>query len=113
MLRSVLFKGILTDRGRNLHPQLKSVQAHRELYSQLLSEDVPSLSVMATKFALSFPEVSSVLVGIDRTEYLQKALEVADGKYLGAEMLARARELAYPEPEFLDLHKWDVLSWLR
>jgi len=112
VVRSVLFKGILTDKGHNLHLELKAVEQHRNLYNELLSEDVPTLSDLATKFVLSHNEVSSVLVGIDRTEYLHKALEAADGKYLDEKNFARARELGYPEPDFLDLPKWDRMGWL-
>ena len=74
---------------------------------------MPTLSALATKFALSFQEVSSVLVGIDRMEYLQNALTVADGKYLDQNTFAKARELYYPEPDFLDLRTWDKMGWLK
>ena len=67
---------------------------------------------MATKFVLSQKEVSSVLVGIDKEEYLNKALAVADGNYLDEETLNRAEGLYYPEPVFLDLPKWDRMGWL-
>ena len=113
LIRSVLFKGILSAKGRNLHPALKDIEAHLTLYGELLSESVPDLPTLATKFALSFKEVSSVLVGIDRMEYLQKALAAADGQYLDEKTLARARELRYPQPDFLDLPLWDRKGWLR
>ena len=113
VVRSVLLKGILTDRGRNLHPELKSVQKHREVYNELLGKDVPSLPDLATKFVLSQREVSSVLIGIDKPEYLQSALMAVAGNYPYKKILDRARELAYPDPDFLDLHKWDVKGWLR
>ena len=113
VVRSVLFKGILTDRGRNLHAELESVEKHREAYNELLGKDWPSLSDLATKFVLSQRGVSSVLVGIDRRKYLQSALAVADGRYLDEKTLARAKELAYPQPEFLDLREWDKKGWLK
>ena len=112
VVRSVLLKGILTDRGRNLHPKLKAVQQHRRLYYELLGERAPTLSDLATRFVLSQRGVSSVLVGIDSPEYLDKALMAADGSYLDEGMLARARELAYGEPEFLDLPRWEQMGWL-
>ena len=83
VIRSVLFKGILTDRGQELHPKLKAVQQHRDVYHELLSETAPTLSELATKFVLSQRDVSSVLVGIDKMDYLQAALKVVDGNYLG------------------------------
>lgn len=112
MVRSVLLKGILSDRGRNLHPALQRVSDQRDQYQELLTPTIPTLSKLATKFALSFSEVASVLVGIDRMEYLEQAVDTADGNYLDADALARAKELAFPEPGFLDLPKWDREGWL-
>ncbi len=113
VVRSVLFKGILTDKGNNLHPELKAVERHRELYNQLLSDKAPTLSKLATKFVLSQKGVTSVLVGIDKMEYLENALDVVDGEYLDEATLSKAKELAYPEPDFLNLPKWDRMGWLK
>ena len=112
VVRSVLFKGILTDRGRDLHPELKSVEQYRLSYSKLLNNQFPTLSDLATKFVLSQKEVSSVLVGIDKDEYLKQALTVANGEYLDKKILQKAMEMAYPDPDFLDLQKWDKKGWL-
>lgn len=112
VVRSVLFKGILTDRGNNLHPELKSVQNHREKYLPLLNDNAKTLAEFATKFVLSCEGVSSVLVGIDKPEYLDQALAVVDGKYLDDETLQKAKQLSYPEPEFLNLPMWDRKGWL-
>lgn len=112
MVRSVLFKGVLTDRGRGLHPALEPVERHRAAYGSLLGEEARTLSELATRFVLSEPAVSSVLVGIDRAEYLQQALDVANGRYLSPATMQRARDLAYPSPEFLDLSAWHQKGWL-
>ena len=113
MIRSVLFKGILSDKGKKLHPELHAVQMHLNLYDELLSESIPDLPTLATKFALSFEQVSSVLIGIDRLNYLHKSLTAANGVYLDRETLARARDLCFPDPQFLDLVKWDKKGWLK
>ncbi len=112
MVRSVLFKGILSERGRNLHSALKDVEKHLKFYEELLNETTPNLPTLATKFALSFEQISSTLIGIDRMEYLQKALTAADGIYLNNDNLSRAKELQYPKPDFLDLVKWERKGWL-
>lgn len=112
IVRSVLLKGLLSDRGRNLHPALQDVETHIGKYGSLMDAQFPDLPTLATKFALSFPEVSSVLVGIDREEYLQKTLLAADGHYLDEAQLSRAMALRYPDPAFLDLPKWDRMGWL-
>ncbi len=113
MVRSVLLKGVLSDRGRDLHPELERIARHRDRYNDFLDETSPTLSVLATKFALSFDQVSSVLVGIDRPEYLYQAATTADGSYLDEAALARLRALSFPDPEFIDLRVWDRMGWLR
>ncbi len=112
VIRSVLFKGILTDRGEELHSELRPVADHRQKYLALLDDNTKTLAEFATKFVLSYEGVSSVLVGIDKPEYLNQALAVVDGKYLNAEILEKAKALAYPEPEFLNLPMWDRKGWL-
>ena len=112
MVRSVLFKGILSEKGKNLHPALKDVETHLQLYEELLNDSTPDLATLAIKFALSFTKVSSVLVGIDRMDYLHKSLSAADNLYLNEITLARAMKLRYPSPKFLDLTKWDRMGWL-
>lgn len=112
VVRSVLMKGLLSSRGKNLHPALSEVEAHIEGYQALLTDDFSDLPALATKFALSQPEVAAVLVGIDRMQYLHEALRTADGRYMNTKQLATAHQYAYPQPEFLDLHQWDLQGWL-
>ena len=113
VIRSVLLKGLLSSKGRGLHPALKDVEEHIKNYSVLFDASINDLPTLATKFALSFKEVSSVLVGIDRIEYLERSLQSADGHYLDVERLSRAKELRYPDPAFLNLPEWNRLGWLK
>tara|TARA_R110000764_G_scaffold73382_1_gene149690 strand:- start:207 stop:368 length:162 start_codon:yes stop_codon:yes gene_type:complete len=52
------------------------------------------------KFALSSEQVSSVLVGNDRLEYLEYSIGVADGNCLNHELLMQVKELEYPVIDF-------------
>ena len=113
IVRSVLMKGLLSNRGKNLHPELKKVENHIAGYNRLLQQTNFSLSKLATKFALSFPEVSSVLVGIDREKYLYQSIDAANGEYLNKKLLERAKKMAFPNPGFLDLPYWDKMGWLK
>lgn len=113
VVRSVLMKGLLSNKGRDLHPALRDVESHIKKYRDLLTEDIAEISTLATKFALSFAGVSSVLVGIDRSEYLDKAIVSLSGRLLNDDELARAKSLAYPKPGFLDLPYWDKMGWLK
>ena len=112
IIRSVLLKGLLSNRGKNLHAALKDVETHIASYNGLMEDTNTDLAKLATKFALSFNEISSILVGIDRVEYLNKSVEAANGDYLDKKNLLRATRLSYPAPEFLNLHHWDKMGWL-
>lgn len=113
IVRSVLMKGLLSDRGKNLHPKLKSVEQHIQLCQELVKGNAVDLSELAIRFALSFEEVASVLIGIDKQVYLNKSLEAANGTYLSKENFAKACDMAYPDPEFLNLHTWSRKGWLK
>ena len=113
VIRSVLLKGLLSNRGNNLHPALAAVEKHIKTYDRLLEGVSYPLSTLAVKFVLSFPEVATALVGIDSIEYLQQALEAANGDYLCADTLELVENLAYPDPEFINLPHWDKMNWLR
>lgn len=113
VVRSVLLKGILTSKGQKLHPNLKEIENYKNVFNELLSENILSLSDLAIKFVLSHNNIASILVGIDKSEYLESALAAADGNYLDDKTLSRAKQLAYPEPKLLDLHKWDIRGWLK
>ncbi|WP_128548173.1 aldo/keto reductase [Larkinella soli] len=112
VIRSVLMKGLLTSRGRRLHPALAEVETHIRQFDELVLEPVPDLSTLAVRFALAFPEVSSILVGIDKPAYLHQALAAVNGPGLAPEIMSRARNLAYPDPQFLNLPHWDRMGWL-
>lgn len=112
VVRSVLMRGLLTEKGKNLHPALESVENHIGKYQELVGEAAPDLSTLATRFALSFPAVSSILVGMDRLTYLYQSLEAANGRYLDEKSVMRAKELAYPDPAFLNFPHWDKMGWL-
>ncbi len=111
IVRSVLLKGLLSSRGVNLHPQLSKVEEHIKSYRQLLPET--ALSDLAVKFALSFPQISSVLIGIDKPDYLDAALYAANGSYLNNGTLQQAQAMAFPDPPFINLPYWDKMGWLR
>lgn len=113
VVRSVLMKGLLSDKGRNLHTELRAVEQHINKYRALLTDEITQISTLATKFALSYKQVSSVLVGIDRSEYLDAAIQSVNGSLLSETDLSRAKILAYPDPSFLDLPKWDKMGWLK
>ena len=113
VIRSVLLKGLLSDRGKNLHPALAEVEGHIARYDALLANETYPLSTLAVKYVLSFPEVSAALVGIDSFSYLSQSLAAADGRYLDEDRLRQAESLAYPNPSFINLPYWSKMNWLK
>lgn len=113
VVRSILLKGLLSDRGKNLHPALKDVEKHIEKFDVFLDRINLSLPELAIKFGLSYPEVSAVLVGLDKMAYLKQTLKAANGIYLNEEELERVIDLSYPDPCFLNLPFWDKMNWLK
>jgi aryl-alcohol dehydrogenase-like predicted oxidoreductase len=113
VVRSVLLKGLLTSKGQQLHPALKAVENHIRQFDELVATGFPDLSTLAIRFATSFPEISAMLVGIDKLDYLNQSLAAVDGPYLDFRTMERAKSLAYPDPRFLDLPYWDRMGWLN
>lgn len=112
IVRSVLMRGMLTDRMGRLHPALGDVERHIQGYRKLLAGNFTGLPQFATQFALSHEAVSSVLVGIDKPAYLDDAVACASGRYFDAGLLAQAQSMGYPTPDFLNLAEWDKKGWL-
>lgn len=113
VIRSVLLKGLLSEQRPPLHPALQEVEQHIATYGPLTQATGLRLPELATKFVLSFPQVSAVLVGIDRMEYLQEALGSVRGGILETAFFKQAREGAFKDPGFLNLHQWSVKGWLK
>ncbi len=112
MVRSALFKGILARKIDDLHPALAPVQAHVKALEDWVREPVHNLAELAVKFILAFPHVSTVLIGIDQFTYLHKAVQMADSGCLSSKDVNQLRQMAYPDPDFLDLRMWDEKGWL-
>jgi aryl-alcohol dehydrogenase-like predicted oxidoreductase len=112
VIRSVLLRGLLSERGTNLPQPLNEVEQHIKQYATIAAKSNMDLPSLAIKFALAFKEVSSVLVGIDKQTYLLHALAAGDGNYLNSEELEVAKGLAFPDPEFINLPMWDKNGWL-
>jgi aryl-alcohol dehydrogenase-like predicted oxidoreductase len=113
VIRSVLLKGLLSTRGRGLHTALQPVEERIQRFGELAQELEMELPQLATRFALSFKEVSSILVGLDKMEYLEQSLQAVEGELLSPSAMQQAKALAYPEPDFLNLHQWHVNGWLK
>ncbi len=112
IVRSVLMRGMLTDRSGTMHSALAGVEKHIAQYRGLAKEGYTGLSQLATRFALAHEAVSSVLVGIDKQQYLLDAVDAMRGSKMDNGLRQRLQQLAYPDPSFLNLAQWDKNGWI-
>ncbi|MEC3878593.1 aldo/keto reductase [Parapedobacter sp. 10938] len=112
VVRSALMQGLLSDGVSPSHEALQPVNERILQYREIARANQWGLAEMATKFALDVPQVSAVLVGIDRMDYLQEALAVANGKEMPAALHGALASLAYETPDFINLHHWKQQGWI-
>ncbi len=112
IVRSVLMRGMLTERKFKMNEALKDVEQHVEAYRTIAKAHFNNFPEYATKFALKHAEVSSVLVGIDKEEYLYASLHNLEGDELSDTLFAQSKRMQYPDPSFLNLAEWDKKGWL-
>ena len=110
VVRSVLLRGMLSERGKNLQAPLANIEKHIAKYADLAVKEGLSLPEYATRFVLDQENVSSALVGIDKPIYLEKALETASRPALNKKLLDGA--LPFPDPDFINIPYWDRMGWL-
>jgi len=112
IVRSVLMRGMLTERKFKMNAALEEVEKYLEAYRTIAETHFRNFPEYATKFALKYPQVSSVLVGIDKEEYLQASICNLEGNGLSDEIFVRSKNMQFPDPSFLNLAEWDRKGWL-
>jgi aryl-alcohol dehydrogenase-like predicted oxidoreductase len=112
MVRSALMRGILSNSNFIYHDAIQNVKKHRLKFVSML-ESGEKLSDMAVRFLLAFDEISTVLVGNDKKEFLDDAVSVSAKGGVDARHRTILEELAYPDPGFLNFAVWDRNGWLE
>ncbi len=105
--RSALLKGVLAGLADSLPQGLdllrKNSEAARILADNELNCDLPTL---ALRFVFSEPVLSTVLVGTNKIENLQRSASVAGRSPIPADVTAVLRTLAIDDPMQVDPSKW-------
>lgn len=104
-VRSVLLQGALTDEGRELPP----LPALRDAVERARTiAHGYGLTRLALRFALEHRAIDHVLVGIDRKEQLDEAVDIAQGEELSAEHRAVIATLDLGGDPACDPRMWPV-----
>lgn len=107
--RSVLLKGVLTDRAEHLPAHLEQLRVHsrrfRELISELGSEVTPAQGAIA--FASAQPQIDTVLVGARSMAELEEDLAALELELSQAD-LERLGALAIDDADLLNPSTWGI-----
>ena len=107
--RSVLLKGVLTNRSVLLPAKLDPLKEAAARACAALSTNWDDMPSVAVQFALSAGEVSSVLVGLRSGPELRQALEAEKQGPLSHELLRKAAAMGLTDDRLLNPSRWPVL----
>jgi 1-deoxyxylulose-5-phosphate synthase len=107
LVRSVFLRGVLTSRIFDIPEQLAPLRAR--VLAGLGDDPVDSLAAIAVRFCLSFPAISSLILGIRDSEELQVNLEAAKQGPLDAAQLERWRAVAVENDPLVSPLNWQGL----
>jgi aryl-alcohol dehydrogenase-like predicted oxidoreductase len=72
--------------------RLKEVVKRTDALKKLLGKDAKTLSELALRFILSFPEISTTIPGLRRIRHVEENVSVSDGKTLSKDLLKKLEE---------------------
>ncbi|MDO8514694.1 MAG: aldo/keto reductase [bacterium] len=104
--RSALLKGALTPAAQYLSPVLAPLKKNSDAAKEIAKRLGMDLPTLALRFALSSPEVGSVLVGTNKLKHMQVALAAAEQGSLSQDILDELHALAIDDPLQVDPKNW-------
>ncbi len=106
--RSVLLKGVLTERYRFLPEELGELKSSVELISALVGTDPERLPEFAYRYVLGNHFVTTALVGTGRLSELQEIVRYADAGPLADEIIGRISEVTVKDRDLLLPWNWPI-----
>jgi len=104
--RSVLLKGSLTPKGRQLPDELYLLKTNAEKARKVANELGVPLPSLAIRFAISNPVVATALIGTASVEHLETAAQAVNDGPLPDDVLEELLTLAINDPEQVDPAQW-------
>lgn len=109
IIRSVLMRGALTHRWRQLPETLEPVRSAAMKLEQLARENGMELPELAYRYILSTDGSLTALVGTARRSELEAAVRYSDASSLPADLRAAVRNVHLEDPTLLDLSRWPAI----
>jgi aryl-alcohol dehydrogenase-like predicted oxidoreductase len=104
--RSVLLRGVLTERRRHLPPELRGLTKAVTRLADIAVGSGVELPVLAYRYVLSLPGVSSALVGTVRMSELDLVLRAAETGPLDDSVVQEIRSIHLDDLQELDPRTW-------
>ena len=108
IVRSALLKGALTDKSRYMPEKLRPLTEHIDRLVEIQKATPYSLPELALRFVLSNPDISTIIVGADRMNYLEEAVSASDGRGLNEEIFTMLEDMALDDPYLLNPGNWGI-----
>ncbi|HVZ84467.1 MAG TPA: aldo/keto reductase [Terracidiphilus sp.] len=108
VLRSVLLKGVLTERYRELPPEMQPLREAVRSLDALAREAGISLPELAYRYALHADAV--ILAGTARSQELHEAVRYATAGPLDTDLLSAVRQITVPDRALLNPDQW---TWME
>jgi aryl-alcohol dehydrogenase-like predicted oxidoreductase len=106
VMRSVLLKGVLTDRYRDLPVELGSLREAARALDSLAREAGITLPELAYRYVLANPVCAVALVGTGRIPELRAALDYAGAGPLPPDLVLNVRRITVSDPALLNPANW-------
>jgi len=108
VVRSVLLKGALTHRYRDLPDSMASLKHAVERMNGISSNEVAGLPELAYRYVLAHPAVHTALVGTARVEEMEAAIVYASRGALSGDLTGRIRSVRVEEERWLNPGNWPI-----
>jgi aryl-alcohol dehydrogenase-like predicted oxidoreductase len=106
VVRSVLLKGALTHRYRDLPDAMQPLKRAVERLGEMAGGEVESLPELAFRYVLAHPAAHTALVGTARVEEMQAAIGYASRGALSPDLVGRIRSVEVEDPRWLNPANW-------
>lgn len=109
LARSVLLKGVLTERVKSLPATMQLLAAASDHARETLGDTWESLPGTGVRFCLSVPGVHSVLMGLRSASELPAALAAEEAGPLPEAILRKTEAIGLTDDKMLDPSHWPLL----
>jgi aryl-alcohol dehydrogenase-like predicted oxidoreductase len=108
VVRSVLLKGALTHRCRELPDAMQPLKRAVEQMSEMARGEVGSLPELAYRYVLGHPSAHTALVGTAHVAEMEAAVGYASRGALSQDLVRRIRSIEIEDPRWLNPANWPI-----